>query len=731
MQDAQSKNRGSQRWLIIGVIYCLVLAGLLFWIGKLTPISSTKIEAISIDPTDGNLIIEGENISKNISAVLTTNLQTPQTIISNNSTWQHVRDIAMQGHNAWMANSSSGVLCYDLQDPAHPILKSVLQLKAITWRLAIADNKLFVAAGKSGLFIIDISKPSAPAVISTHPDYIVSDVEVKDNIAILATAKHGLVFIDISDIDKPQQITSSKVIGNLQAVTIHNNHVYSVGKSDRQGILHVFNISDRLHPQHVATVELPQTGWACTVLGNQLMIALGANGVYSCDISTPEKRPQPVKTVINHNAFDLCIIDNKLYVTSLSDHLYQYTADHGVFKKVQTILLPSDCRQVSTYNNLIIAATRKDGFVIIDPARTSQETPVNIKLSGIQYRKAKILTHGNTICISSYNVIFLLKAAPDGAITLLDSMQFALPIRTFTLDAKRVYVALSNKQIHILNLQQDPPLQTELIGKYQQIVNNFDAYNNTLYTSFSKQGITAIDIDSSDTHNCMETEIIPSINSASIRQDSLIYVAAIPNCLQIYKVEHGHQAKLIGTLDYSTPLQTRAPASQLALVGKYLFVTNGENGILSIDISNARKPKLVDSIDLGGFCNDIIAQGDIACVSINNKIEIVNISNPKHLQQLCELPATRSVAIMGDKLLQLTDQGITVLPIPQPLPIICQHSHATKFQLPSSSTGDFDLQIATKDGLLRYSDILTVNELGEWKITRALSAHSPELVPYE
>ncbi len=723
MSNFKTTKKSTGRWLIIAIFYCLALAGLFFWIAQLSPPTIATINNIRIDPLGTSLIVDGQNLTDNVSAVLTSNLQTPQTIISAISTWGSMRDIAVQGHYAWLANGSNGVICYDLQNPAKPELKAILPLKAITWKLAIGDNKLFVAAGNSGLFGIDISEPSAPKLIFTQSDHVVMDVAIKNNLAILATAKHGLVFLDTSDIYHPKQIPSTPVTGNLQAVTIYHNYVYSVGKTKEGGILQVFDISDSRHPQHISTVELSETAWACEILGNQLMLAMGNSGVYSCDISTPQNPPIPTKTIIDHYAFGLCTHANNLFVTNRSsDHIYQYTNNHGKLQQVNTLLVATSCRTVTAYNNLLLAAQRNDGFVIIDPYCAGINISVAMELPAIQYSKAKIFAYGNKICVSNAHILNLLQTNTDGSITQYDSIDFKHNIRIMTMDEKSAYVALNNKQVHILNLNQAESHRTQAVLEFSRPIYNLSPYGDYLYISLAREDLAAIDVSNISKKKPKRTTLIKISNTCSIRQGSLIYVASVPNCLKIYRVVNGNKVKLIGQLDYKTPLQTRSPMSKFIIADNYLFITNGDHGILSIDISNAAEPKLVDSLDLGGFCNNIVAQEDIACVTTNfNKIKIVNISNPKHLKRLCEIPATRSVAFMQDKLLQLTDQGIAVIPLPQQLPIITRHSNKTIFHLPTAQAGNYDLHIATKNKLLHSSDLLTVNSSGHWEMTRPFS----------
>lgn len=720
MNIVSSKKISMMGWVVIAVLYFFTLGSLFVWIVRLTPPANTTITNISIDTADSSLIIEGSNLTENLSAIITPTMQMPQAVLSANSTWSNVRDIAIQGQYAWLANSSSGVLCYDLHKPDLPELKAVMPLNATTWRLAVEGNILLVAAGRAGLFGIDIHIPGNPKLVFTKSDYIVMDLAIKDNIAILATLKHGLVFLDISDIQHPEQLAIIPLASNLQSITIHNNYIYSAGKFNDGGILHAFDITNPLQPRHVATAELPSTVWDCTIFGTQLMLALGSNGVYSCDISVPQKALIPTRTIIDHNAKGLCTHESTMFVTSYSDHVYQYTSNGSQLQQKHTLLLAKKCTTAATYNNLILASQGNDGFVIIDPSCVGTRNGVEVNLPAIQYGKAKMYTFGNNICVSSADTLHLLQVLPDESIAHYDSTDFEESIRTVAMDKKYVYAALNNNQVHIVSLQPTQTQRTQAVLELPHTVKNMNPYGNNLYISLVGSGLVAIDTSNLSTQE--PTQILNRSNTHSIRSGFFIYVAAPRNCLEIYRVDKDGKTRLISKFDYSTPLQTRALQSEFIISGNHIIITNGANGLLSIDISNPEKPELVSSLELGGSCNSIVAQDDTACITINfNKIKIVDISDPKRLKELCEIPATRSVAFMHDKLLQLTDQGIAVMPIPQRLPIIYQHSDRIKIRLPQPNTGNYDLQLATQEKLLHYRDLLTVNSKGQWEIAQPLS----------
>jgi len=93
---------------------------------------------------------------------------------------------------------------FDVSTPAAPALVQTLtplEPGFYIYRMQVQDNLLLVAAGSAGLLIYDISRPSAPVLLSHYvvPDVFISDVTVDGNLALAAAQKRGgLLVFDIS-----------------------------------------------------------------------------------------------------------------------------------------------------------------------------------------------------------------------------------------------------------------------------------------------------------------------------------------------------------------------------------------------------------------------------------------------------------------------------------------------------------------------------------------------------
>jgi len=72
--------------------------------------------------------------------------------------------VAVQGSYAYIAAGSSGLQILDISDPASPIYLGSVDTPGIASGVALLGDRVFIAAGTSGLQIIDISDPANPHV---------------------------------------------------------------------------------------------------------------------------------------------------------------------------------------------------------------------------------------------------------------------------------------------------------------------------------------------------------------------------------------------------------------------------------------------------------------------------------------------------------------------------------------------------------------------------------------
>lgn len=146
-------------------------------------------------------------------------------------------EVTVRGTTAYIANTSNLVIA-DVTNPASMTRISTLPLSGTIRGLDVdAQRKLaVVAAGTGGVYIIDVSNPAAPAVIShftTAPGAESHDVAIKGTFAFIAdyfsfneSYQNSLASVDISIPSSPltdSAITNESLGGNLNQVVISGN----------------------------------------------------------------------------------------------------------------------------------------------------------------------------------------------------------------------------------------------------------------------------------------------------------------------------------------------------------------------------------------------------------------------------------------------------------------------------------------------------------------------------
>jgi hypothetical protein len=225
-------------------------------------------------------------------------------------------NITVQGHYAYVSNSTRGLLIIDIADPTQPVLMSTydpVKLSSIfqVWNATVAGNYAYVTVGiPAGIDIVDISNPTAPVKVG---DYNVPgqvwDVAIFNNFAYVADII-GLHVIDISDPAKPTQVGSYKIQAQLSDIQVNGQYVYIVGVE--RG-LWIMDVSDPFHPTEVSYFHIPTFPRRVTVVGDYAYIADVWRGVHIIDVSNP-KMPTEIG-LIDTEAGDVTVVGRYAYVT--------------------------------------------------------------------------------------------------------------------------------------------------------------------------------------------------------------------------------------------------------------------------------------------------------------------------------------------------------------------------------------------------------------------------------
>jgi len=140
-------------------------------------------------------------------------------------------DIAINGHTAYIAYGSAGVVMVDIANPAKPRKISTLHVDKMAESIFYNHGTLYITAGLQGLQLIDTTHPASPKAIggiltNCYP----RDVEVFSKQIFVADGSCGVKGLSVFDVDKHHALKENHSYdGDIGNVRISENVLLSMG----------------------------------------------------------------------------------------------------------------------------------------------------------------------------------------------------------------------------------------------------------------------------------------------------------------------------------------------------------------------------------------------------------------------------------------------------------------------------------------------------------------------
>ncbi|MEW6380204.1 MAG: chitobiase/beta-hexosaminidase C-terminal domain-containing protein [bacterium] len=193
--------------------------------------------------------------------------------------------VCTRGNYAYVAAGSSGLVIIDLSQPDQPVVKANCPLVESAYGICMAGNYACVAAGYSGLSIIDLGQPDRPVLKGScnTPGYA-RGVWVLGNLAYVADEWAGLQVIDISQPDKPALISSLATPDWAYGICGQGNYVYIA--AGYTGLVAI-DVTRPQSPALAAGCDTPGYAEGVSVLGGCAYVADGYSSLQVIDLTRP------------------------------------------------------------------------------------------------------------------------------------------------------------------------------------------------------------------------------------------------------------------------------------------------------------------------------------------------------------------------------------------------------------------------------------------------------------
>lgn len=151
--------------------------------------------------------------------------------------------------------------------------------------LDLIGTTAYLAAGESGLVVVDIANPSSPRVLGQfNSPGMASDVQVVGSTAFVADGDSGLLMLDVTDPSAIRRLSLANTPGSALALEVANSVVYL---ADKESGLQVIDVTDPAAPRRLAVVDTPDWAVGVALQGNLAYVADDTGGLVVVDIQNP------------------------------------------------------------------------------------------------------------------------------------------------------------------------------------------------------------------------------------------------------------------------------------------------------------------------------------------------------------------------------------------------------------------------------------------------------------
>ena len=563
--------------------------------------------------------------------------------------------ISNDNKKVYVVDSIDGLLILDISDPTNPIKISSYNTGGYTKAVTLSNDgkKAYIIDSNNGLVIIDISNPSTPIKLSSYNtgDYTKDVALSNDETKVYLINGSILNIIDISDITNPIKLGSyhSKGEWSIQNITLSNDESKAYIAVPK-GLI-VIDISNPTNPTQLGLYSMKYFTYDVKISSDNTKAYVSTGqGLVILDISN----------LINPPKFDSYggTADNNIIIPSTS-HVETHTGI--LFNTIhnQSSILSSYNTVIKYIKDVVISSNGTkayvidgDGFSIIDISDITNPIKLN------SYIVEEPETFQNIALSSDETKAYIIK-----------QKQILKNNKIININSSLIVVDISNPK-NLTELNSYIFWEGEEIGiNFSSIALSKDDRKAYVIDGFN--GLTIIDIantanltkiGSFNIQSALDIKLSSSGNRAYILTDRDLLVLDIsnyssnPNKINSYNVSHGTSNAFVlssdGTKAYITDYDnclivvdiSDSPIYQMKrdylmafdtevlgdtkVVGRYntegcwatgitlsndntkAYITDANNGLMTIDISNPANPIKLATYSTEDFAFDVKLSND-------------------------------------------------------------------------------------------------------------------------
>jgi hypothetical protein len=198
----------------------------------------------------------------------------------------YANNVAISNGYAYVAAGATGLQVVNVSDPNSPVIVAARDTAGNANDVRVVGDLAYIADGTNGLVIVNVETPSNPMIVgSVNTSGEAVDVWVSGNYAYIANGSAGLTIVNVTNPTAPIVVSTASTGGIARGVAVKDN--VAVVVSDNTNALKTYNVTNPSAPVALGTVSLTGSLKDVDISGTLAAVAAYTGGGQFVDISNP------------------------------------------------------------------------------------------------------------------------------------------------------------------------------------------------------------------------------------------------------------------------------------------------------------------------------------------------------------------------------------------------------------------------------------------------------------
>ena len=226
------------------------------------------------------------------------------------------KSFVVKNNLLFVAQGKQGIEVLDISDPGDPQSVAVWD-HCSSLRLAVSKNYLLSSNGVSGLNVIDISDVQHPVIKKGLADVHILDVAAENGLIYVASKNEGLIIYErvengkLNRIGQIQTPFPANQFDYAAAVDVKGDFAYVA--NGRSGLL-IIAVKNPRKPRIISSIDIPGICKGIRLQGDKAFVSSHRGGISVVDIANPEKPHLVSNIFLSGLSRGLQVVDDIIYV---------------------------------------------------------------------------------------------------------------------------------------------------------------------------------------------------------------------------------------------------------------------------------------------------------------------------------------------------------------------------------------------------------------------------------